>query len=345
MPLPERTSNVWRYILGPVVILFIVAICWLDMTHPLRMELPRKDYTLPVTIPGVWLLPILLAAGLSGVQETIQLMRRIGAHPPVRTVYFFSTVILFAPMLPILLAVWTGICCVSGREGTWNVTSFSLAAEGLAAVFAAFTLGAIAVMLAQMKRYPGPESDGTTLREIIGGVFSLFYVPVLLSFATLIVVTPGMGIIMLGSMILLVKSGDIGAYFVGRTLGRKRADGLPKHPMSPILSPKKSMEGAVGAVLTPTLIAGTYMLCRMNHDPAPTTKETMTIGAVILFAAMLGLTGLFGDLAESLLKREAKVKDSSEWLPGFGGVLDMIDSVLFAAPIAFLFLWFLNTLQ
>ena len=122
--------------------------------------------------------------------------------------------------------------------------------------------------------------------------------------------------------ILTPKVGDIAAYFTGRAIGQ--------HPMSPVLSPKKTIEGAIGGVVGASLFALLVQLI-----------EPVALGGVLsamLLGALLGVVGIFGDLAESLLKRDAKAKDASQAVPGFGGVLDVIDSILFCAPVVYCWL-------
>lgn len=120
-------------------------------------------------------------------------------------------------------------------------------------------------------------------------------------------------------ILLAVKSTDIGAYFGGRALGR--------HKLIPWLSPGKTWEGLVIGLITAALVA----LCFSRSINEPWWKTA-------LFGACIGAIGQAGDLLESLMKRDAAVKDSGSLIPGFGGVLDVIDSPLFAAPFAYL--WF-----
>ena len=118
------------------------------------------------------------------------------------------------------------------------------------------------------------------------------------------------------------KVGDIAAYFTGRAVGQ--------HLMSPVLSPNKTIEGAAGGIVGATLFAIAIQLI-----------EPVARGGVLSIAilgAILGVVGIFGDLAESLLKRDARAKDASQAVPGFGGILDVIDSILFCAPIVYCWL-------
>jgi phosphatidate cytidylyltransferase len=130
-------------------------------------------------------------------------------------------------------------------------------------------------------------------------------------------------------LIITVKLSDICQYAVGRTIGR--------HKLAPKLSPGKTWEGAVGGIaLAGTIVSLTVLLQHFGW-------ALLTLRSVVLMLAFTGsvaIAGLLGDLSESLLKRDAGVKDSSAWMPGFGGVLDMMDSLLLAAPMAYL--WFVN---
>jgi phosphatidate cytidylyltransferase len=119
--------------------------------------------------------------------------------------------------------------------------------------------------------------------------------------------------------VFVPKCGDIGAYFTGRFLGRR--------PMAPTLSPKKTWEGAAGGLMVSVGAA-----IGIDHlGPVFTTGLWGAIG----FGLTVGLAGMFGDLAESLIKRDCRQKDASQMVPGFGGVLDVVDSVIFAAPVAY----------
>jgi phosphatidate cytidylyltransferase len=132
------------------------------------------------------------------------------------------------------------------------------------------------------------------------------------------------GTIALALAIFVPKCGDIGAYFTGRLLGR--------HRMTPLLSPNKTWEGAIGGLIASTAVA--IGLNRMG----PVLSGG--IGVEIGFGLAVGVAGMLGDLAESLIKRDCRRKDASDTVPGFGGVLDVVDAVLFAAPLAY---WWCTT--
>ena len=121
------------------------------------------------------------------------------------------------------------------------------------------------------------------------------------------------------------KSCDIGAYFTGRLLGR--------HPMTPVLSPKKTWEGAVGGLIVAALAA-----VGLDRVVPGVMVLHGNLGLEIGFGVTVGLAGMLGDLAESLMKRDCQRKDASAAVPGFGGVLDVVDAVIYAAPVAYLWL-------
>jgi phosphatidate cytidylyltransferase len=127
-------------------------------------------------------------------------------------------------------------------------------------------------------------------------------------------------------ILLTVKSADIGAFTFGSLFGR--------HKLIPWLSPKKSWEGLFGGVAVSALV-GLGCVEVWPHELA-----TLNPAKAVIFGAIIGLVGQAGDLLESLMKRDAEVKDSGHLIPGFGGVLDVIDSPLLAAPVAYLlFSW------
>jgi phosphatidate cytidylyltransferase len=128
--------------------------------------------------------------------------------------------------------------------------------------------------------------------------------------------------LILALVILVPKCNDVAAFFTGTFIGR--------HKMTPLLSPKKTWEGFAGGMIGGTLVAVIVGLS------APIFRGGVL--EAVAFGLVAGIAGVLGDLAESLLKRDCQTKDASQNIPGFGGLLDVIDSVLFAAPVAYL--WF-----
>jgi phosphatidate cytidylyltransferase len=126
--------------------------------------------------------------------------------------------------------------------------------------------------------------------------------------------------------ILLTWTTDIGAYVFGRTFGKKK--------LIPSVSPGKTVEGAVGGLGLTVVICLLYV----RFILMPYAQLGLTIQGAVLFAIVVSVAAQTGDLAESLLKREAGIKDSSRIIPGHGGILDRFDGILFVMPIAFLLL-------
>lgn len=127
-------------------------------------------------------------------------------------------------------------------------------------------------------------------------------------------------------LLAVTKSADMGGYFVGRFFGKRK---LAMH-----LSPNKTLEGALGGLVGSVLVS--LLICYLGKRFGHVFQDFTYVGS-IWFGLIIGFFGQIGDLAESMLKRDADVKDSNG-LPGVGGVLDMADSILFTAPIVYLFL-------
>jgi phosphatidate cytidylyltransferase len=123
------------------------------------------------------------------------------------------------------------------------------------------------------------------------------------------------------------KCCDIGAYFTGRLFGR--------HKMTPVLSPKKTWEGAVGGLTAAMFVA--IAIDRLGPTPVLHGDLRWELG----FGLTVGIAGMLGDLAESLVKRDCQTKDASTVMPGFGGVLDVVDAIIYAAPVCYLWLYYL----
>ena len=126
--------------------------------------------------------------------------------------------------------------------------------------------------------------------------------------------------------ILLTWATDVGAYAFGRLFG--------SHKLMPSVSPAKTIEGAVGGLLLSVVIGWLYVAFLLH----PLAQLALRPLAIVMFAVCISVVAQVGDLAESLLKRAAGVKDSSTIIPGHGGVLDRFDSLLFALPVATLLL-------
>ncbi|MBE6426893.1 MAG: hypothetical protein E7029_13105 [Planctomycetaceae bacterium] len=187
-----------------------------------------------------------------------------------------------------------------------------------------FALSVIFVFLQEMWTFVRPGA-AVNIR-ISYTVFTIVYVGLLLTYIAQIRLCHGLP--MLAAFIAIVKMGDVGAFTVGKLFGRNK--------MAPTLSPGKTIEGAFGAILFSVLTALTFfysILPLIGIDAAPEKVVWWVVYGVVLC-----LLGMLGDLAESLLKRDAEIKDAGSLVPGFGGVLDILDSLLIAAPVAYAFL-------
>ena len=216
------------------------------------------------------------------------------------------------------------------RRGGRNVPRIPVLVSAVAVVPAAFywdaggqwlaTLGGIAlitlwrlVMLA-FPRHRAPLN--VVLSDIGGGFLIQVYVVFLASFAVLLVAQDG-GQWWALAFLLLVISADTAAYAAGLSFG--------KHRMVPTISPKKTWEGFAGAFIV-CMVVGILLAVFMLGEP-------WWFGPI--FGAVILLTATFGDLAESLIKRDLGIKDMSSWLPGHGGFLDRLDSILPSAAAAY----------
>lgn len=128
-------------------------------------------------------------------------------------------------------------------------------------------------------------------------------------------------------LLSVTKITDVFAYFTGKKFGTKQ--------IAPILSPKKTVEGTIGGLIG-ALLTGMVFYFFMHTLPEPVIPS-ISFTEMALLGVTLGAIGTIGDLAESLFKRDARVKDSNS-LPGFGGMLDIVDSVLFTAPLLYIYL-------
>jgi len=187
---------------------------------------------------------------------------------------------------------------------------------GAALVNSVFTVILVGTLMFHSRH---KQVDGAIM-QAGGALLAMVYLGIMFGFLLLIRRENSAWILLW--VLVTTKASDIGAYFVGRAIG--------KHKLIPWLSPGKTWEGLFGGMVFSGLVGGGLaVLMRESSVPAP--------GFVI--AALMGVAfavvGTAGDLVMSLLKRDAGVKDAGKSLPGFGGVLDVLDSVLLVAPVAF----------
>jgi phosphatidate cytidylyltransferase len=253
------------------------------------------------------------------------------------------TGILSVCMLLLVISNWSAPIGLPGSSWVW---------VGTAAVC---TLFVIFLSEAWYYREPGAVTQRialTFLSIVYIGVFSSFLIQMRWGLAFSVRhITPDLretdlGIIALLLTIFVPKCCDIGAYFTGRLIGR--------HQMAPVLSPKKTWEGAIGGLILAGLtsvlithgIAGWLSLDSAEHPEFP-LRLNQIAGMPgwlwsLIFGLVIGIVGMLGDLMESLIKRDLERKDAGATIPGFGGLLDVFDSILFSAPASYFFLVWLT---
>lgn len=154
-------------------------------------------------------------------------------------------------------------------------------------------------------------------------IFGIFYISWFFSFMIKLRIMPPLGLdgrFLVLYLLLVTKSGDIAAYFIGTAFG--------KHQLIPRISPKKSIEGTISGFTVSFLAAVIFK----GFLP------TVSINHIFAIGLILSLLSQVGDLSESLIKRDCMVKDSGPFFPGLGGILDLIDSLLFTTPIFYFYL-------
>ena len=175
----------------------------------------------------------------------------------------------------------------------------------------------LAVLFLIFMQFRRRDSSGVIV-GISTTLFGVFYISWFFSFLIKIRYLPG-GIGLLFAVIMMTKLGDIGAYFIGSRFG--------KNLLLPRISPKKSVEGAIGGLFFSIVGAGL-------------SQPFLNLPYLQLFliGISLGILGQLGDLSESLIKRDCQVKDAGNILPGMGGILDVMDSMLFTAPVFYFYM-------
>jgi phosphatidate cytidylyltransferase len=194
----------------------------------------------------------------------------------------------------------------------------------LAWPFLTFTAVLMITFIIQSVQY---EKPGRTIAKIAGTVLVVAYVGLLGSFTIQMRWIPGRseGFLALAYLVATAKGADTGAYTMGRLAGR--------HKLWPALSPHKTIEGAVGGLVFGVMAALIVAAIARFAVRVPTFSWPV----VIVFGLVVGAVAQLGDLMESMIKRDCERKDASRTVPGFGGVLDVVDSLIFAGPVAYAF--------
>jgi len=256
--------------------------------------------------PSAWLLPLATAVGIGATIEAAGLTARIGV----------------VPRRPLVAAAIGGmVLATAWAAGGWT-TAAPTAWAGLGAAAVACCVGVACLFVAELPVYRG---GGGAVPRIAAGALVIVAIGMPLAFMVglrlLRDADGGICLVPLVSMIAVVKGSDVAAYLVGSRFGR--------HKMAPTVSPGKTWEGAAAGLAA---AAGVAWLALAWQEAG-----TRPLGGAIGYGLAVGAAGMLGDLAESLVKRDLGVKDSGHSLGGLGGVLDLVDALLVAAPVAWLF--------
>ena len=297
-----------RLIFGPILIAFMLAALWLDQwiegaRWPLDFPPLGFDGSAP---PGVIVLPVMLLVAALGGRELALMLKAKDIHASRLTLALAAAVGLLAstPLFANLL---------SGGQGPAD------GAAGLASVAAAMVLVGI-VHHARTRNTQG------AMLSIGAVLFAFVYLG--LTFGFLLRIRLEHSAWVLVWVLATVKACDIFAYFTGKAIGKRK--------LILWLSPGKTWEGLVGGMIGSAVVGGSglaLLTAFTEFNPGGSAGKTAIAGAI--GGACMGLAGQLGDLMASMMKRDAGIKDSSTLLPGFGGVLDVIDSPILVAPLAY----------
>ena len=240
------------------------------------------------------------------------------------SLYWQKILFVFLVLATVLVAVDEMIKAL--RTGGAVIPRIPLFAGTTAMLAAAYFGGPMPLLVAMAMTVLGtivwrmPGGSIGFVRDASAGVFLIGYVPLLAGFAILLVQPDADGPNRVMTFFLVTVASDVGGYAAGTLIGR--------HPMAPTISPKKSWEGFAGSALTCIGAGIGAVVWLLDGD--------WWAGAIV--GAVAVLTATFGDLGESMIKRDLGIKDMSNLLPGHGGVMDRLDSLLATAPAVWLLL-------
>lgn len=274
-------------------------------TLPQRMvsSLIAFAVVVAMTWAGWFSLSLLLAFAVSmGLYEYRNMARKAGLAIGGRSIYVFALLILLASQ------PWL-------REGIWFIPAGIPWRE---IVLWAYVFWVMIVEVVRPSERP--------LERIMTSLFGMMYIPFLLSFGLLLRYYPNGELGFWYAMIAAVGafSSDVGAYAIGGLFGKRK--------LAPEISPNKTLEGALGGM------AFSALMLFIMQEAIRSFIPDVRVWEIWLFAILVSSAAQLGDLAESVIKRSLGAKDSGTFLPGHGGLLDRIDSLLFALPVAYYFL-------
>lgn len=308
-----RGSMVARLLLGPVFIGVLVLLMWVDWWFA-RVQMPGAlQFLSGADGRGLMGLPMLVAGvilcGRAGY-ELSRLFRSSGIAASAKSLTFCASAGLIASALTV-------------------GASAPLHGEQAGAVLA--TGAGLSLFLTMLAFVRDKDTRGAA-GAVAGAVVAFVYVGLMLGF--LMALRRDYEVWVMVGVVLTIKACDIGAYFTGKAIG--------KHKMIPWLSPGKTWEGLVGGIALSCVCGAVMSLLagRWGWEGLESLRSFTVVQGVAL-GGLLAVMGQLGDLSASVFKRDAGVKDSGN-IPGFGGLIDLLDSLLIAAPVGFWFLWMLR---
>lgn len=300
----------WRLFSSALIISVLLVSVYFDFQWGQATSWDRQGV---LTTALVWVFGILAALELDRLTAPTRFW------PQRLTMIFATTFVIVAGCVPIFYVPYPVNCAV-GRLG-WPVLG------GMMGILLAF--------IVEMVRFQSETTDaienqaGPVTRRIGLVALSMVYIGLPLALLAQLrqMDSNAFGIWALVSVLVIPKISDAGAYFVGRSFGRNK--------LIPRVSPGKTIEGAVGGLVMGVL--GSLLMWFVIGPYVFGVTLVQPWWLSIVYGLILTIVGMFGDLAESLIKRDCASKDSSHLLPGLGGVLDVIDSILTTTPAAYVF--------
>ena len=245
------------------------------------------------------LLPVLLLASVLALREFVRMCARRDLDIRRRSLYVLGGVIIIASYPGWVDSPWASV--------TWREVALSLA---------------LGYLLVVEVISPGERP----LERLVYSAFSLLYIPWLLGYFLMLRYLQGAdsGLVYLILPLIAAFATDVGGFFFGYFFGRRK--------LAPEVSPAKTVEGAIGGLLL------SFVSVFLVSQLVALWAFSWSLFDSLLFSLLVSSAAQLGDLAESLIKRSLRAKDSGRSLPGHGGILDRLDSLLFAVPVTYLFL-------
>jgi phosphatidate cytidylyltransferase len=315
----------WRLLSAAILIFLATGSAWLDVHGTLGAP------------PGLWMIPLFVVAIVLGTREMLDLFAAGGYHLVRWTVYCGTLLVALGGCGPLGQSL-----VLQMAQALWGDNFFNVNIEWLSLVmvqlegpnpiilFLALTL--VILLALELRRYGAAATPHVV--QLALAAYVVLHVGLLGGFLALLrfpgfSATGLLPFVPLLSVLVVVKSSDAGAYFCGRLFGRTK--------FAPTLSPGKTWEGTLGGVVTAGVVSYLFFT-QFVPAYASQWRPNLQPGFYVAYGFLLGIVGIVGDLSISLIKREMHQKDSGDLLPGMGGMLDVLDSLLPAAPVAY-FLW------